>query len=263
LLKQCLKGRQVPDALVELFRTHSSTDTRPTCDALLAILFEQLESYRKCYIIIDALDELANPNDRSSLVAALRPFQATDGTREAAYLKSPCDSSTRSENVTLSLIIMSRELEDISNAVIAHCCDCCVGTMLVPCNHCEDCVPGFPFAWDYLYNCQSCALPHGTISGGFDACKTCYDAGVRCPEQAHPVMNLRVNNFLYEVSADEEDMRRYLQWRIEKDNSLAVLVKKKDGLQDHVLDAVVRGSGSMLVHINMVDFPSSLTIVGS
>jgi len=53
---------------------------------------------------------------------------------------------------------------------------------------------------------------------------------------------------LYNVSPDEEDMRRYLQWRIENDTSLAVLVKKKDGLQDYILDAVVCGSGFMLVH---------------
>ena len=79
-------------------------------------------------------------------------------------------------------------------------------------------------------------------------CETCYNAGARCPGEAHPAMARRINNLLYNVSPDEEDMRRYLQWRIENDTSLAVLVKKKDGLQDYILDAVVRGSGFMLVH---------------
>jgi Cdc6-like AAA superfamily ATPase len=129
LLKQCLKDRQVPDALVELFRTNSPTDTRPTFEALLPILFEQLKTYRKCYIVIDALDELANSNDRSLLVAALRRFQTTDGTREAASLESPRGSSTYSDQVALSLIIMSRDLEDISAVVeVDHYCDCCIGS---------------------------------------------------------------------------------------------------------------------------------------
>lgn len=42
--------------------------------------------------------------------------------------------------------------------------------------------------------------------------------------------------------------RTHLEWRIENDTSLRILVKKKDGLQDHVLDAVLHSAGSMLVH---------------
>ena len=249
LLKQCLKGRQAPDNLVELFRTHCSTNTRPTCEVLLPVLFGQIQSYRRCYIVIDALDELANPNDRSLLVTMLRSFQATDGAKEVASQPSRQDVTNHSIEVTTSLIVMSRDLEDIEAALEPiNFCDCCVGAMLEQCSHCEDCedcTPGYFSGWEYLYNCQSCALPHGTIPGGFDACQKCYDAGIRCPEEEHPTMTRRLNHFKYSVSADEQDIRRYFQWRIENDSSLKILVTKKDGLQDDVLAAVVHGSGFM------------------
>jgi hypothetical protein len=41
--------------------------------------------------------------------------------------------------------------------------------------------------------------------------------------------------------------RTHLEWRIENDTALRILVKKKDGLQDHVLDAVLHGAGFLLV----------------
>jgi hypothetical protein len=251
LLKQCLKSRPVPDSLVELFRTHCSTDTRPTYETLLQILFEQLQSYRKCYIVIDALDELANPNDRSLLVTGLQPLQADStagGIWKAAGRRAPQNTTPRSVQVALSLIILSRDLEDIEAAVIpANCCDCCWNGISKPCRHCDDCQPGFLTRSDYLYNCQSCALPSGTFAGGYDVCQSCYDAGVRCPEEAHPKMIRRANNFILDVSADKEDLQQYLQWRAETEPSLKILLKKKDGLQNQVFDAVVSSSGFMSV----------------
>jgi hypothetical protein len=202
LLKQCLKGRRVPDSLAQLFRTHSQADTRPTYEALLPLLYEQLESYRKCYIIIDALDELADPGDRSLLVTALRPLPATGGTGGFASQRFRRNSINRSAQVATSLIVMSRDLEDIKAAVEPiDDCNCRVGTALGQCSLCE----------------------------------------------GHPGIGGRVNSFVYDVSADQEEMRRYIEWRIENDISLRILVKKKDGLLDHVLDAVLHSAGSMLV----------------
>jgi AAA domain len=203
LLKQCLKGRRIPDGLAQLFRTHSQAETRPTYEALLPLLYEQLESYQKCYIIIDALDELADPGDRRLLVAALRPLPATGGTGGFASQRFRRNSINRSAQVATSLIVMSRDLEDIKAAVEPiNNCNCRVGTTLGQCSLCE----------------------------------------------GHPGMGGRVNSFVYDVSADQEEMRRYIEWRIENDISLSILVKKKDGLLDHVLDAVLHGAGSMLVH---------------
>jgi hypothetical protein len=57
----------------------------------------------------------------------------------------------------------------------------------------------------------------------------------------------RVNNFIFDVSADKEDLRQYLQWRAETESSLKILLKKKDGLQNQVFDAVVSSPGFMSV----------------
>jgi AAA domain len=255
LLKQCLRGRRAPDGLVQLFRTHSSTDTRPTYEALLPFLYEQLESYRKCYIVVDALDELADPGDRDLLVAALRPLSATGGTGGFASQRFRRNSINRSIKVATSLIVMSRDLEDIKAAVEPiNDCICSVGTTLGQCNRCEERAPGFLSGSEHLYNYKDCALPHDTTSAEPNVCQRCYDAGIGCPEDGHPSMRGRVNSFVYDVSADQEEMRRYIEWRIENDTSLRILVKKKDGLQNHVLDAVLQGAGSMLVHPGVCSF---------
>lgn len=249
LLKQCLKGRPAPDSLAELFRTHCLTDTRPTYETLLSILFDQLQSYRKCYIVIDALDELANPSDRSLLVAALRPFHASSiaGDNWNASGQQPQNTITPSVQAAPYLMILSRDLEDIKAAIAPiNYCDCCMVRLPAPCSHCDDCLLGY-LGSEYLYNCQSCALPYGTISGGYDVCQSCYDAGVRCPEEAHPEMIRRVNNVSFDVSAGEEDLQQYLEWRVETDSFLKALLKKKDGLQNQVFDSVVSSSGSMFV----------------
>lgn len=250
LLKQCLKGRPAPDSLAELFRTHCLTDTRPTYETLLSILFDQLQSYRKCYIVIDALDELANSTNRSLLVAGLRPFQANSITGDnwkTSGQQPPQITITPSVQAASYLMILSRDLEDISVAMapINHC-DCCTARLPAPCGHCEDCLLSY-LGSDYLYNCQSCALPYGTINGGYDTCQSCYDGGVRCPEEAHPEMVRRVNNILFDVSADKEDLEQYLRWRVETDSSLKALLKKKDSLQNQVFDSVVSSSGPMFV----------------
>ena len=57
----------------------------------------------------------------------------------------------------------------------------------------------------------------------------------------------RVNNFIFGVSADKEDLRQYLHWRTETESSLKILLMKKDGLQNQVFDAVVSRSGFMSV----------------
>jgi Cdc6-like AAA superfamily ATPase len=250
LLKQCLKGRPTPDSLAELFRTHCSTDTRPTYETLLSILFDQLQSYRRCYIVIDALDELANPTARSLLVASLRAFQANsivgdnwNGSRR----QPPQTTITPSVRAASHLVILSRGLEDIEAAMAPmHCCDCCMVRLSPPCGHCGDCLLSY-LSSDYLYNCQSCALPYGAFSGGYDVCQGCYDAGARCPEETHPKMVRRVNNILFDISADEEDLQQYLQWRVETDPPLKALLKKQNGLQSRVFDSVVRSSGPMFV----------------
>jgi hypothetical protein len=251
LLKQCLKGRPTPDNLAKLFRTHCSTDTRPTYETLLSILFDQLQSYRKCYIVIDALDELANPADRSLLVASLRAFQANSIVGDnwnASRRQPPQNTITPSVQAASYLMILSRGLEDIEAAMAPiHCCDCCCRPGLPPpYSHCGDYLLGY-LNFDYLYNCQSCALPYGTFSGGYDICQSCYDAGARCPEETHPEMIRRANNVLFDVFADEEELQQYLQWRVETDSSLKALLKKKDGLQNRVFDSVVSNSGPMFV----------------
>jgi Cdc6-like AAA superfamily ATPase len=249
LLKQCLKGRPTPDNLAKLFRTHCSTDTRTTYETLLSILFDQLQSYRKCYIVIDALDELANPTDRSLLVAGLRPFQADSiaGDNWNGSGQQPQNTITPSVQAAPYLMILSRDLEDINAAMAPmHCCDCCMVRLSPPYGHCGDYLMSY-LSSDYLYNCQSCALPYGTFSGGYGVCQGCYDAGVRCPEEAHPKMIRRVNNILFDVFADEEELQQYLWWRVETDSSLKALLKKKDGLRNQVFDSVVSNSGPMFV----------------
>jgi ankyrin repeat domain-containing protein 50 len=221
LLRQCIRNRQMPEALVNLFRDHrSSAGIRPTYDALFSILSEQLGLYRKAYIVVDALDEIAVSDDRKLLLESLRSIR-TD----------------------LSLMIMSRELEDIKSGIglTDSVCDCCVYDN---CSHCRKCSQSV----EYLYQCRKCIHPNVPSPNTFDLCQTCYEAGVRCLGEGHK-MEKMPNAISFHVELDEDDLKRYLQWRLTSDSSLKALMAKRVGLQDQVLDAVVRSSGSMSVEI--------------
>jgi hypothetical protein len=244
LLRQCLNGRQLPNELFKLYKTHALTDTRPTYEALLAILLDEIKSFRKCHVVIDALDELADPPDRNLLVAALRPVQAGASTPGFGSDHST-NSVSCSTRAAISLMIISRDLDDIRTAVEpVNQCDCCMGNLSV-CSPCKTDFPGLLSSPEYFYHCPSCISPTRSILRGCNICQSCYDAGNRCTDQQHLAMIRRVINLVYDVSADEQDMQTYLQWRIEKDSSLAMVVKKKGDLQDQVLAAVVHASGSL------------------
>jgi hypothetical protein len=210
----------MPEVLSKLFREHhSSAGTRPTCDALFALLSEHLSLYGKAYIIVDALDEIASADDRKLFLESLRSIKAN-----------------------VSLLTMSRDFEDIRShmGLDNYLCDCCDSN---DCSHYEE----RPQYVEYLYHCGECIdpkyiNPYGTIS--FDLCQRCYEAGIRCLGQGHPME--RMPNFIsYDVVPDQNDLKRYLNWRIPSDSSLKMLMGKREGLQDQVFDAVVRSSGSM------------------
>jgi ankyrin repeat domain-containing protein 50 len=222
LLRQCIGSRQMPEVLSKLFREHhSSAGTRPTCDALFALLSEHLGLYGKAYIIVDALDEIASADDRKLFVDSLRSIKAN-----------------------VSLLTMSRDFEDIRSymGLESYLCDCCDSN---DCSHYEE----RPQYVEYLYHCGECIdpknmNPYATIS--FYLCQRCYEAGVRCLGQGHPME--RMPNFIsYDVVPDQNDLKRYLNWRIPSDSSLKMLMGKRKGLQDQVFDAVVRSSGAMSV----------------
>lgn len=222
LLRQCIRSRQMPEVLSKLFREHhSSAGTRPTRDALFAILSEHLSLYRKAYIVVDALDEIASVEDRKLLLESLGSITAN-----------------------VSLLTMSRDFEDIRSCMglNSYLCDCCDSN---DCSHCEEC----PRYAQYLYHCGECIDPRNTVPNAissFDLCQRCYEAGVRCPGQGH-TMKRMPNTIFYDVVPDQDDLKRYLNWRIPSDSSLKMLMGKREGFQDRVFDAVVRSSGSMSV----------------
>jgi Cdc6-like AAA superfamily ATPase len=224
LLRQCIRSRHMPDDLSKLFREHhSSAGTRPTCDALFAILSEHLVLYGKAYIVVDALDEIASADDRKLFLELLRSIKAN-----------------------ISLLTMSRGFEDIGShmGLNSYLCDCCDSN---DCSHCEEC----PRYAEYLYHCGECIDPRNTdpiATISFDLCHRCYEAGIRCLGQEH-TMERMSNVISYDVVPDQDDLKRYLNWRIPSDSSLKMLMGKREGLQDHVFDAVVRSSGSMSVDI--------------
>ncbi|KAJ9493926.1 hypothetical protein H2202_010593 [Exophiala xenobiotica] len=66
----------------------------------------------------------------------------------------------------------------------------------------------------------------------------------------------------YELSPNEDDIHLYLDWRIENDPSLKALTSKRVGLRDEVLEAILKGSGSLflLTKLMIDDIASCLTV---
>lgn len=138
-------------------------------------------------------------------------------------------------------MLMSRDLEDIRSqmGLMDGSCDCCFDQ----CHHCDGRCPRYA---DYLYHCANCIHPEGY--GSFDLCQTCYEAGARCLRAEH-TMEQKLNCIPYEVVPTEDDLKRYVSWRISADASLKRLMAGRDGLHDQVRDAVLRNSGSMFVNL--------------
>ena len=221
LLKKCTSNRQIPNALMDLYRKHILTNTRPTYEVILAILLHELLSYQKIYVVLDGLDEIIVPHTRRLIMESLQSTQTN-----------------------ISLMVMSRDIEEIETvgSKTNFLCNCCEGD---DCSHCGECSKHFK----YMYHCGECDLrvDEPFLIGSFDACQSCYDSGVRCPGRGHKEMQRNRNCVMWRVETNKEDLQRYLKWRMVSEPPLRLLIAKKDGLQDQVLGAVVSSAGSMLV----------------
>lgn len=191
LLKQCLACQeppgQLPESLLKLHKVHTLSDTTPTCEELVTILAELLGKYQRCRIVVDALDEFRESNDRTSLLKALGLLRQSLRGGVPGIDTGAAELTSATEQCFLSLLIMSRDIQGIGLALRTTWAG-------------DD--PGQSRSTNYRY-----------IS--------------------------------YELSPNEDDVRLYLDWRIENDSSLKTLTAKRVGLKNEVLDAILRGSGSM------------------
>jgi Cdc6-like AAA superfamily ATPase len=191
LLKQCLLRQQIPgqipESLLNLRKTHMLSDTKPSCEELVTILAELIRRYRRCRIVIDALDEFGEHNDRTSLLKALVLIRHKLRQGEAAVSAGSAGLTHLPEQCCISLLIMSRHIQDIRLALRTTWLD--------------------------------------------------YDAG------ESPSTNCTYSS--HELSPIQEDVRLYIDWRINNDPSLKTVTAKQVGLKDEVLASIVQGSSSM------------------
>ncbi|OCK75168.1 hypothetical protein K432DRAFT_178875 [Lepidopterella palustris CBS 459.81] len=87
LLRQLVESRTyIADPVIELYNRHTKQKTRPVLDEVTQALKTACSSYRRVYIIVDALDECADDwtdgnSVRGRLIYELRGLQAGDGIR--------------------------------------------------------------------------------------------------------------------------------------------------------------------------------------
>ena len=77
LVKQYIQDRFMVDkSLEELHEAHYRKETRPTPEELKDLLGTAFSQYDKTFIVLDALDEMPNEDNRSDLVTSLRGISA-------------------------------------------------------------------------------------------------------------------------------------------------------------------------------------------
>lgn len=133
LLKQVVQLRMVlPGQLEELWRKHDALQTRPGLSDICDILSEAMSLSSKTYIIVDALDELAEDSKRTSLLDILQELKGQP-----------------------KIMVTSRNIGSIANrfgySVDGNWCDGCKKYNLDVYWHCEDCVQDF----DHCSDCRN------------------------------------------------------------------------------------------------------------
>lgn len=108
-----------PDSksLLNIHKAHTLSDTKPTSEELVTTLAELLENFRRCHIVIDALDELGEHNDRISLLKALVLLQQKLGSSDEVASAGPARLTNIREDCNVSPLIMSRNIQDIHIAL--------------------------------------------------------------------------------------------------------------------------------------------------
>lgn len=122
LLKQVVQSqRAISENVEKLFRTHFVSQTRPKLHELIALLAEAVSQTPKVFIVVDALDELAEESKRKTLLDTLLSIRSKP-----------------------KIMVTSRKIESIANqfgyTMDGIYCDGCQKTHLETYHHCEDCV---------------------------------------------------------------------------------------------------------------------------
>jgi ankyrin repeat domain-containing protein 50 len=97
------------------------------------------------------------------------------------------------------------------------------------------------------------------LSVTISTCQSCVDEGKRCGYKGHPSFK-QFNSFIVHITAVEEDLLTYVQWRIASSDFLKQCVELKEGLMTDIIDTVVKANGGMflLAKFNMDTLASKL-----
>ena len=118
LIKQILQIRpDISKELQELYITHSRTDVFPSLQILTGILRTEIAKFDKCFIVVDALDEILNESSRLHLLETL-----THGKVNIMVTSRPLDS-----------------IRDLFGLVTDFSCDGCEEENLRFIYHCKQC----------------------------------------------------------------------------------------------------------------------------
>lgn len=112
---------KLPENLEELYRKHRTTDTRPPLEDICNILSEATSQSPKTYIVLDALDEMADEGKRLTLLETIYNLKGS-----------------------AKIMVTSRKIECITNRfglfISGIHCDSCDKMGLMDYYHCVDCV---------------------------------------------------------------------------------------------------------------------------
>lgn len=123
------------------------------------------------------------------------------------------------------LMVTSRRLESIASRFgytrSSIYCDNCKNKELGMYHHCDDCPD-------------------------FDLCEDCFKKGTLCGSDGHNFIK-RFSSAKIRIVAQQEDIESYINRRIEIEEDLRILISKKPGLKEQILDTVVEKAKEMFL----------------
>lgn len=201
LIKQILQIRpNVSKELQQLYEAHSRTSIFPSLEALVQILRAEISKFDKCFIIVDALDEILEESTRMLLLETL------------IYGK-------------VNILVTSRPLDSID--------DLFVQITNISCDECE--VENLRLT----YHCKQCS------TGGVALCAACGGEKMTCLQEGHYSIKKRFSAYHIKIEATENDVRNYVQWRVDHESKLLQSVSKRRSLREEIASTIVQQSNGM------------------
>lgn len=218
LLRQLVESRGLmSEAFRELYyqHTHNRNKQRPGREVLVNTISRELESFDKTYIIVDGLDEIPDNKEKVDLLAGIEFLQPTPQLLVTSRPVEALDTWFKRSAKADGGYRVDNDDDDYSQST--YYCDYCASRSSVGEGELTSTMEFEDWKTTSSYRCKKCS---------WDVCVNCYDRLDICYGCNSSKQHLEwAWPGAVPIAAQSEDLEKYILWRIERSDTLQVLLQ--------------------------------------